>query len=85
MREAWLLAAITDVNLGARHLPGSRMGIADTLSCGSHKADAAEGMRAFRQAAAEVEVIMGAELLGPDPHLNLLLVLQCIFITVYSF
>ena len=56
MREAWLLAALGDVELVIRHLPGADMGMADALSRESFSEEAREVFERFRAEAKEVEV-----------------------------
>ena len=67
LREMWMLAALIDVDLPVRHLPGERtcMGTADALSRESFQARAAEVADVFRSGPTEVEVCVPDSLLGP--------------------
>ena len=65
MRDAWLLAALGDAELEARHLPGANMGVADALSRESFSEEARDMLRWFRAEAQEVEVQVLQQVLSP--------------------
>ena len=65
MREAWLLAALGDVELVIRHLPGADMGVADALSRESFSEEAGVLFERFRAEAREVEVGVSRQVLSP--------------------
>ena len=68
MREAWLLAALGDVELVIRHLPGADMGVADALSRESFSEEARVVFERFRAEAGEVEVGVSRQALSPPAH-----------------
>ena len=65
MREAWLLAALGDVELVIRHLPGADMGVADALSREAFSEEARVVFEWFRAEAREVEVGVSRQVLSP--------------------
>ena len=56
MREVWWLAAVRDVDIIVRHLPGTSMGVADAVSREEFDPGARKSVRAFVREARKSEV-----------------------------